>query len=212
TQDISIIGMGDDMGTVLKELGYDKVDVLGYSMGGGVGLQLAVQHPEMVDKLVLVGVVYSRDGYFSGILKQQSTVNAEAADMMKGTPMYKTYKALAPEPEEFPKLLDQIGTMMAKPFDYSEDVKKLEGPVLLIYGDGSMIKPEHMIEFFHLLGGGLRDAGWTGKNRPKHTLAILPDLTHQHIFISPEMIETALTFIDGKSKKKSWKKTAGKGQ
>ncbi|HET6528715.1 MAG TPA: alpha/beta hydrolase [Balneolaceae bacterium] len=203
-RELNIIDMGDDIAAILKELGYDKVDVLGYSMGGGVGFQFAVQHPEMVRKLVMVGVVFSRDGYYPEILKQQIMVNADAAEMMKNTPMYQSYKKLAPHPEDFPKLLEQIGELMAEPFDYSEDVKKLEMPVMLIYPDAGMIKPEHMVDFYQLLGGGLRDAGWNGQFMSQNRLAILPGLTHYNIFMSPEMVETALTFLYSKNETKNW--------
>src|SRR5699024_10978875 len=74
---INLVDMGDDMVAILKELGYDQLDVMGYSMGSGVGFQLAIQHPELVRRLVLVSAVFARDGYYSGILKQQQQVGAE---------------------------------------------------------------------------------------------------------------------------------------
>src|SRR6185295_4233040 len=52
-REISLVDMGNDMAGVLKKLGYDKVDVLGYSMGAGVAFQFAAQHPVMVRRLVL---------------------------------------------------------------------------------------------------------------------------------------------------------------
>ena len=64
---------------------------------------------------------------------------------------------VAPKPEEFPKPLDRIGEWMRTPYDWSEDVKKLEMPVMLVYGDSDMFRPEHIIEFYQFLGGGLRD-------------------------------------------------------
>lgn len=195
-QPLSLVRMGNDMAYILNELGYEQLDVLGYSLGGGVGFQLAVQHPKKVNKLVMIGTVFSRDGYYSGVLKQQQMIGAEMAERMKNTMIYKSYVKLAPHPEDFPKLLDAIGALMAKPFDYSNKVEKLDLPVLLIYGDGGMIKLEHIVEFFHLLGGGLRDAGWTGKYMPINHLAILPNLTHYNIYRSPEMVETALAFLE----------------
>src|SRR5215469_16493773 len=65
---ISLIDMGTDMAGVLKKLGYDKVDVLGYSMGGGVAFQFAAQHPEMVRRLVLVSTPFSQDGFYPEVL------------------------------------------------------------------------------------------------------------------------------------------------
>ena len=82
------------------------------------------------------------------------------AEQMKETPIYKSYVAIAPHPEEFPKLLDQMGAYMRKPYDWSADVKKLTMPVMLIYGDSDMFRPEHIVKFYQLLGGGLKDTGW----------------------------------------------------
>ena len=86
---VSLVDMGDDMALIIKQLGYDKVDVMGYSMGGGVGFRLAVQHPERVRRLVLVSAGYAQDGFFPEMLPMQAQVGAAMADMMKDTPMYK---------------------------------------------------------------------------------------------------------------------------
>jgi pimeloyl-ACP methyl ester carboxylesterase len=115
--------------------------------------------------------------------------------------MYQSYKELAPNPEEFPELLNRMGELMARPFDWSEDVKNLDMPVMLIYGDSDMFRPEHIVEFYQLLGGGRRDAGWNREYMPKNRLAILPNLTHYEIFVAPEMIETSLSFFDDKYEK-----------
>ncbi len=137
-REISLVDIGNDMAGVLKKLGYDKADVLGYSMGGGVALQFAIQHPEMVRRLVLVSTPFSQEGFYPEMLPQQAALSAAMAEQMKETPMYKSYMAIAPHPEEFPKLLDQMGAYMRKPYDWSAEVKKLTMPVMLIYGDSDM--------------------------------------------------------------------------
>ena len=142
-RELSLVDMGNDMAGVLKKLGYDKVDVLGYSMGGGVAFQFAAQHPEMVRRLALVSTPYSQDGFYPEMLPQQAALGAAMAELMKETPMYKSYAAIAPHPEEFPKLLDQMGAYMRKPYDWSADVKKLTMPVMLIYGDSDMFPGAH---------------------------------------------------------------------
>lgn len=201
---ISYIDMGNDMAAILKKLGYKQVDVMGYSMGSGVALRLAAQHPELVHKLVLVSGSFSRDGFYPDILQQQAQIGSEMAEMMKGTPMYQSYQVLAPKPQDFPRLLDQISKLMAKPFDWSEEVKKLNMPVMLIYGDSDMFRPEHIVDFYQLLGGGLRDAGWQREHMSQNRLAILPNLTHYEIFMAPQMVETSLSFLNGKTGPKSW--------
>src|SRR2546430_2864892 len=110
---------------VVKQLGQDTVDVFGYSLGGGVALRLAIQHPEVVRRLVLVSTPYAQDGFYPEMLPQQAQVGAAMAPMMKETPMYKSYVAVAPKPEDFPRLLDRMGELMRTPYDWSEDVKRL---------------------------------------------------------------------------------------
>jgi pimeloyl-ACP methyl ester carboxylesterase len=203
-REFSLVDMGNDMAGVLKQLGYSKVDVLGYSMGGGVAFQFAVQHPEMVRRLALVSTPFSQAGFYPEMLPQQAAVGAAMADQMKETPMYKSYMAVAPHPEEFPKLLDQIGAYMRKSYDWSADVKKLNMPVMLIYGDSDMLQPEHMVKFYQLLGGGLKDAGWQREHMSQNRLAVLPNLTHYEIGVAPQLVDTALPFLNGEGRAKSW--------
>lgn len=201
---LSVSAMGDDMDVLLRELGYGPVDVLGYSLGGGVAFRLAVQHPERVRRLALVSAGYAQDGFYPDIRAQQVQIGAAAAEMMKETPMYQSYVAVAPHPEDFPRLLETIGAYMRQPYDWSEDVKTLRMPVMLVFGDSDMYLPEHVIRFYQLLGGGLRDAGWMREHQSPNRLAILPDLTHYDIFLSPALTNAVLPFLDGESGAASW--------
>jgi pimeloyl-ACP methyl ester carboxylesterase len=189
---------------LLDVLGLDEVDVLGYSFGGGVAFRLAVQHPAMVRRLAMVSAGYAQDGFYPEMLPMQAQVGAAMAEQMKDTPMYKSYVAVAPQPSDFPRLLDRMGEYMRKPYDWSEDVKKLQMPVMLVYGDSDMYRPEHIVRFYQLLGGGLKDAGWGREHMSRNRLAILPDLTHYDIFLSPELPRTVLPFLNGKSGAKRW--------
>lgn len=195
--------LGDDMAVIVKHLKYNQVDAMGYSMGGAVAFRFAVQHPQMVRRLVLISAGYAQDGFYPEMLPMQAAVGAAMADQMKETPMYKAYVAVAPHPEDFPKLLDRMGELMRTKFDWSEDVKKLKMPVMLIYGDADMFRLEHVVQFYHLLGGGLKDAGWQREHMSQNRLAILPDLTHYEMAISPQLVETALPFLNGEGGLKS---------
>src|SRR5436309_7158388 len=196
-REISLIDMGNDMAGVVKKLGYDKVDALGYSLGGGVALQFAAQHPQMVRRLALVSTLFAQDGFYPEMLPQQAAVSAAMAEQMKETPMYKSYVAIAPHPEDFPKLLDQMGAYMRKPYDWSADVKKLTMPVMLIYGDSDMFRPEHIVKFYQFLGGGVQGAGGGAGVGAQNRLVILPNLTHYEMGTAPELADTALPFLNG---------------
>ncbi|HEX2207547.1 MAG TPA: alpha/beta hydrolase [Longimicrobium sp.] len=201
---ISLVDMGDDMAAILRELGYGQVDVMGYSMGGGVGFRLAVQHPDVVRRLVLVSAGYAQDGFYPEILGMQGQVGAAAAEMMKETPMYQSYAAVAPRPEDFPRLLDAMGAYMRQPYDWADDVRGLSLPTMIVFGDSDMYRPEHVVEMYRLLGGGLRDAGWQRENMSRNRLAIVPDATHYDIFFSPALIPTVLPFLNGRGGAGTW--------
>jgi pimeloyl-ACP methyl ester carboxylesterase len=195
-REISLVDIGDDMAGVLKKLGCDKADVLGYSMGGGVAFQFAARHPKMVRRLALVSTPFAQDGFYPEMLAQQAALGAAMAEQMKETPIYKSYAAIAPHPEEFPKLLDQMGAYMRKSYDWSADVKKLTMPVMLIDGDSDMFRPEHIAKFYQLLGGGLKDVGWQHEHMSKNRLAILPDVTHYEMGTAPALAATVIPFLD----------------
>jgi pimeloyl-ACP methyl ester carboxylesterase len=204
---IDVADIGKDMAELVEALDYDKVDVMGYSFGAWTGLHMAAAEPDRVRRLVLGSMPYARDGFFPEMLPQQAQLSGEAAEFMKDTPMYQSYAAVAPEPEEFPRLLDEMGRLLGNDYDYSDAVEKLSMPVMLIYGDSDMIRPEHIVEFYQMLGGGLKDAGWQREHMATNRLAILPDLTHYETFMAPQVFRTALTFLNGESGMKSWAET-----
>lgn len=112
--------------------------------------------------------------------------------------------APAPKPEEFPKLLDEMGAWMRKDYDWSADVAKVKAPTILVFGDSDMFRLAHVVAFYELLGGGQKDAGWQREHMAKNRLAILPDVTHYELFMSPRFADTALAFLDGDSQAASW--------
>jgi pimeloyl-ACP methyl ester carboxylesterase len=204
TRAINLPDIGDDIAVILKQIGYPKVDVIGYSFGGGVAFRLAVQHPEMVRRLAIVSAGFSDEGFYADMRAQQIQLDASFADQMKQTPMYTSYVAVAPKPDDFPRLIQAMGDLMRGHYDYSADVKKLTMPTMLVFGDSDMYRPEHIVEFYKLLGGGLRDAGWARETMSKNRLAIIPDQTHYDIFFSPKLPATTLPFLDGVSGSMSW--------
>jgi pimeloyl-ACP methyl ester carboxylesterase len=190
--------MADDIAALIDHLGLDKPDLVGYSLGGGVAFHTAVKYPAKVGRLVMAAANVRRDAIYADMLAQQGQVNAAAAEFLKDTPMYELYQRVAPHPEDFPRLLDKIGTSMAKDFDFSDEVRGLQVPTLVVAADADMAPPSHYVEVFKLLDGGVRDGGWMGEGRPKggHALAILPGLTHYNLGESPLFAATVLAFLD----------------
>ena len=190
--------MADDIAALIRHLGLEKPDVMGYSLGGGVSFFTAARHPELVRRHVMVSANIRRSAIYAEMLAQQEQVGPEAAEFMKDTPMYQLYQRVAPRPEDFPRLLGKIGASMAKDFDHSNEVRGLKVPTLVVAADADMAPPSHYVEVFALLDGGQRDGGWMGEGRPKggHALAILPGLTHYSIGASPLLATVASAFLD----------------
>jgi pimeloyl-ACP methyl ester carboxylesterase len=190
--------MADDIAALIDHLGLDRPDVVGYSLGGGVALLTAVRFPARVRRLVSVSANIRSDAIYPEMRAQQGQVSAASAEFMKDTPMYQLYQRVAPRPEDFPRLLEKIGESMSKDFDFTEEVRGLQVPTMIVAADGDMAPPSHYVEVFKLLGGGLRDGGWTGEGRPEggHAFAILPGLTHYNIFSSPLFAAATLAFLD----------------
>ena len=194
--------MADDIAALIDHLGLDRPDLVGYSLGGGVAFFTAVKYPEKVGKLVMASAHIKSDAMPEEMVAQQRQVNAAAAEFMKDTPMFELYQAVAPRPQDFGQLLDKIGESMAKPFDFSAELRAIGVPTLVVCADADMAPPSHYVEMFKLLDGGLRDGGWMGEGRPKggHALAILPGTTHYNLGVSPLFATVALEFLEPASR------------
>jgi pimeloyl-ACP methyl ester carboxylesterase len=188
--------MADDIAALIKHLKLERPDIMGFSLGGGVAVHIAIRHPEIVGKLVIVSTPIRRDAFYPDILKQQGQVTAAAADAMKQTPMYQMYAGIAPRPEDWGRLLGKIGESMKLDFDFSQDVAKIKAPTLIVAGDADIFPPAHAVEVFGLLGGGKQDPGWDGAGRPSSRLAILPGVTHYNMAIAPGLAPAVIPFLD----------------
>ena len=187
---------GDDLAAFVRHLDIGPVDLLGYSLGGGSSLRTAVQHPDVLRRLVLVSVPFRRTGWFSEVLAGMDQISRAGFPMMSRTPLYDAYAAVAPDVEAFPALMDRTGELLRRPYDWTDEVRGVATPTLLVYADADSVPVTHAAEFFALLGGGLHDGGWDGAGRPRGGLAILPGRTHYDIVEAPELADVVATFLD----------------
>jgi pimeloyl-ACP methyl ester carboxylesterase len=175
-----------DIAGVIERLGLGPVDLLGCSLGGIASLRCAIRHPEAVRKLVVVSAPCRRSAWFPEILAGFDQMSAAALfDLLRQGPPYAQWLKVAPDPASFPTLIDKTGALLRQPYDWSDEVRQLEVPVLIFYGDSDSIPPSHAAEFYALLGGGQRDAGWEGGLPTPSRLAIAPGRTHYNILESP---------------------------
>ena len=188
--------MADDVAALIGHLGLVRSDVMGVSMGGGVALRTAIQHPEAVDRLVLVSVPFRRDGWFPEIGAAMRQFTPEHGEVMRQSAMYATYARVAPRPGDWPVLHAKMGDLLSADYDWLAEVAGMIAPTMLVYADCDSIQPGHIVEFFALLGGGRWDAGWDGSGRPTGRLAVLPGTTHYDIFASPALAAPVLEFLE----------------
>jgi pimeloyl-ACP methyl ester carboxylesterase len=189
--------MADDIAALISHLGLGKADVMGFSLGGGVALRTAIQHPEVVERLVLVSTPFKSDGWYPEMRAAMKAMGPEVAEPLKQTPMYEAYKQVAPNVEDWPVLVTQLTELLKLDYDWSADVPRLAMPVMLVVGDADGLPPSHAVEFFELLGGGKRDAGWDRSGMTQHRLAILPGVTHYDINVSPALPQAVIPFLEG---------------
>jgi pimeloyl-ACP methyl ester carboxylesterase len=193
---LSYEAMADDVAALIHYLQIEKTDLMGYSVGGEVALRTAIQHPQVVRKLVIVSATFSRDGWYPEIVAGMTKMGADSAGSMKQTPMYELYAHIAPRPEDWPVLHTKLGEMFRKDYDWSKDVPAIRAPTLLVFGDADAVRTAHAAQFFELLGGGKKDGGWDGSGISNARLAILPGLTHYTIFSSSVLASTVTPFLD----------------
>lgn len=188
--------MADDVAALIEHLGLERAAVMGFSLGGGVALRTAIQHPDVVERLVLVSTPFQRSGWHPEMTAGMDSMGPEVAEPMKQTPMYETYARVAPRPEDWPKLVTQLTTLLKIDYDLSAEVRRLPMPVMLVLGDADGLPPSHAVAFFELLGGGKRDANWDRSGMTRHRLAILPGVTHYDINVQPALAQAVLPFLD----------------
>jgi pimeloyl-ACP methyl ester carboxylesterase len=170
---LSIEQMADDTAAALQHLGIENADFFGYSMGASVALHLAIRHPDVVRKLVLAAVTYNLSGIHPGLMEGLAQMKPE---MMFGSPWHEEYMRIAPDPDNFATLFAKKTQMDRNIKDLAAEViQSIKAPTLLIIGDSDIVRPEHTVEMFRLLGGGV--AGDVA-GPPKSQLAILPGTTH----------------------------------
>jgi pimeloyl-ACP methyl ester carboxylesterase len=183
--------MADDINALMKHLDFDKADIVGYSLGGGVALQTAIRHPEVVRKLVVISAPVKRSGWYPEVLEGMAQMGPEAAKLMKQTPLNQLYPDA-----DWAALFTKLGNLLKQDYDWSKDVAAIKSPVMLVFADADAVRTAHVMEFFALMGGGQRDAGMDGSGRSTAQLAVLPGMTHYNILSFPTLDALVTKFLD----------------
>jgi pimeloyl-ACP methyl ester carboxylesterase len=185
--------MADDIAVLVKQLGLKQVDLLGYSLGGGVTLQTAIRHPHIVRKLVLVSTPFKWEGWYPDVRENMAQMGPDAAKYMPESPLARLYPKA-----NWVSLFTKLGDLLRQEYDWSKGVAAIQSPMLITFADADSVRLAHIQEFFDLLGGGQRDAGLDGSTRPASQLAILPGVTHYNISTSPLLAAIVPPFLNAR--------------
>src|SRR5467141_2405437 len=140
--------MADDIAALIRSLDLERVAIMGFSLGGAVGLRTAIQHPDVVERLVLVSTVFKRTGWYPEMTAGMDAMGPETAEFLKQSPMYAAYKQFAPKVEDWPVLVRQLTELLKVDYDWSAEIPGLSMRVMLVIGDADGIPPSHTVDFF----------------------------------------------------------------
>jgi pimeloyl-ACP methyl ester carboxylesterase len=189
----SLAQAADDVAAVLKQLKINKASVMGYSFGAAIAVQFAIRHPDMLDRLVVVSVAYARAGEYpemQAAFEQMPAMADTIGGEIAKSPLAKTYPGV-----DWPTLMRKTGELNRQDYDWSAGIRGIKARTLLVFADADAIRPEHIAQFYKLLGGGQRDAGFDGSLRSPNELAIVPGTTHYNLMRSPFVIQFATAFL-----------------
>jgi pimeloyl-ACP methyl ester carboxylesterase len=186
---LNIATLASDVEGVMNHLKIDSADVAGYSMGGSVAYQFAIQFPKRLRKLVIISSTYKSSGWMPEISNAFKNMKPE---LFANTPMKTAYDAVAPDKTKWTKFIEQMIAFAGQHFDLGEsNIAKITSPVLLISGDNDGLDKIELIKTYRLLGGGvIADFA----PMPKSQLAIVPAQGHVSLMMQTK---TILGYMDG---------------
>lgn len=180
---LSFGALAGDVEGVMDYLRVDSADVAGYSLGGYVAYQLAIQSPKRVTKLVIISSTYKSSGWLPEVT---NGLKAMKPEFFANTPMKTAYDAVAPDKTKWLKFMEQMIAFAGVPFDLGEaNISKIAAPVLLIAGDNDGLDKIELIKTYQLLGGGVCA---DFKPMPKSQLAIVPSQAHVSLMMQTATI------------------------
>ncbi len=180
---LSITTLASDVEGVMDYLKIDSADVVGYSMGGSVAYQFAVQSPKRLRKLVIISSTYKSSGWLPVVNGAFKDFKPEFFD---NTPLKTAYDAVAPDATKWRKFLTQMFAFAKEPFDVGDsNIAKIAAPVLIISGDNDGLDKVELAKTYQLLGGGIAA---DMAPMPKSHLAIVPSQSHVSLMMQTKTI------------------------
>jgi pimeloyl-ACP methyl ester carboxylesterase len=187
----------DDAAALLRALKVERADVMGYSQGGGVALQLAIRHPSLVIKLVSMSATFRRDGWYPAVLEAIGGLSAKA---FGGTLVETAFKEHTPDDEAFDSYIEKMKELNVNDQVISdEEMRSIRARTMVIVGDADGVKPEHALAMFTLRGGGDLQAAASGvlQKVPAARFVVLPAMSHIGLSGASEvLVPMVCAFLD----------------
>jgi len=182
-RELSITTLASDVEKVMDYLKIDSADVAGFSMGGSIAYQFAVQSPKRLRKLVIISSTYKTNGWLPVVNGGFKDFKPEFFD---NTPIKAAYDAVAPDKTKWRKYLEQMFAFAKVPFNVGDsNISKIAAPVLIISGDNDGTDKIELIKTYQLLGGGVSA---DLQPMPKSQLAIVPSQGHVSLMMQTTTI------------------------
>ena len=184
---------GDDAAALLRALKVERADVMGYSQGGGVALQLALRHPTLVNKLVTLSATYRKDGWY---LRCSRRFEGLRAEVFAGSPVEAAFKKHTADPKAFEAYIEKMKVLNINDQNITDaQMRAISAKTMVIVGDADGVKLEHAVAMFKLRGGGDEEAAATGMLRKvlAARLVILPATSHIGISGEAKVLESMVT-------------------
>ena len=141
----------DDVAALLRQLGIEKADFMGFSNGGTTCLQIGIRHPALVRKLVLIAASSRRDGMQPGFFDGFAQARLEFMPQ----PLKEGYQKANPDPEGLQRMFDRDVARMVNFKDIPDaSIQAITAPALVINGDAEVVRAEHALTLAHLLPNG----------------------------------------------------------
>jgi pimeloyl-ACP methyl ester carboxylesterase len=180
---LSFPALASDVEGVMDYLKIDSADVAGFSMGGSVAYQFAIQSPKRLRKLVIISSTYKSSGWLSQVTDGFKNFKPE---FFTNSPLKAIYNAVAPDTTKWTKFITQMIVFAKESFDFGDaNISKISAPVLIISGDNDGLDKVELMKTYKLLGGGVSaDLG----PMPKSQLAIVPSQGHVSLMMQTTTI------------------------
>ncbi|SHH35302.1 Pimeloyl-ACP methyl ester carboxylesterase [Chryseobacterium oranimense] len=180
---LSHTALAGDVAGVMDYLKIDKADVVGYSFGGAIAYQFAIQSPRKLNKLVIISAAYKSAGWIPQV---SSAFKSMKPELFMNSPMHTAYDAVAPDKTKWTPFLEQMTATAGQPFDLGDaNISKISAPVLIISGDNDGLDKTELAKTYKLLGGGISaDLA----PMPKSQLAIVPGQSHVSLMMQTDTI------------------------